>query len=134
LKKILFILIFLNINLFSSENYELKLYEKILPIIFKTDRLIVYTDKYSQEIFKNSKVFSLVSSCEKATIIIGKNFEKSCQKKPLFSTSYRSFENSKNSFGVFYWRNGVPNIMFNSKNIKRFHLFLPQSLKKYEKQ
>jgi len=131
LKKLLILLIFLSSTLFAGENYELKLYEKILPIIFQTDKLVVYVDSSSKEIFKNSNIFTITSDCDKATVVIGKNLKKSCPDKPFFATSHRSFENLENSFGVFYWRNGIPNIKFNSSNIIKFNLFLPQSLKKY---
>ena len=133
MKKFLISSIFISSIAFSSENYELKLYEKIFPILFKTDKLIVYADNSSKRIFRDSNIFTLTSNCEESTLIIGKDFEKICENKPIFTTSYRNFENLDNSFGVFYWRNGVPKIRFNLFNVKKFNLFLPQGLKKYAK-
>ena len=131
--KQLLLSLFLATVILASENYELKLYEKILPLIFQTDKLVVFTDSSSQEIFQNSKIFSVTSQCNKAIVVVGKSFENSCKNKPIFSTSYRNFEKLDNSFGVFYWRNGTPRIGFNLEKIEKFNLFLPKSLKKYAK-
>ena len=120
--------------LFAGEDYELKLYEKVLPLLFSEDSLKVYGDSEAKEILDESKILVLTRSCNDATLLIGKNFddlESSCKNKPIFATSYRAFTDLESSFGAFYWRKGRPQIKFNSSNIKKFNLFLPNNLQRY---
>jgi len=128
---IIFILI---INLNANNNYELKLYEQLLPKIFSTNIITVFADKKTKELLSKSDKFILVDNCDDAIVIIGKNLNKDitlCQYKPHFNTSYKSFNNSKNSFGAFYWRKGRPQIRFKLDAIKKYNLDLPSNLKKY---
>ena len=123
-------------TIFANENYELKLYEKILPLIFVNKPILVYADAQMKSVLKNSTVFEITNECNYATLLMGKNLnniEFPCNNKPIFSTSYRGFKNIPNSFGAFYWRKGRPQIKFDSKRIQKLHLKLPNSLKKYEK-
>ncbi len=134
--KLLLILLFCLTSLFSIENYELNLYEKILPAIFDKKKLDVYVDTETQELMKYSKVFNIVSTCREATILIGSKFtflSQECLSKPLFSTSYRSFKTKVNSFGAFYWRKSRPQIKFKSKVLLKYNLILPSSLKRFSK-
>jgi len=128
------ILIFTITSLFSNQNYELKLYEKILPAIFKKDHLKIYVDAQQKNIIKNSDIFTIVSDCNDALFLIGKKFgylDMKCLSKPLFSTSYKSFNNQENSFGAFYWRKGRPQIKFKKNVLLRYNLQLPDSLKRF---
>jgi len=128
------IIFFISLSiLFANDNYELKLYEKIIPSIFK-HKVYVYVDKKSEELLKNSDKFLIVDNCNNADILIGKyfdNLEDSCKNKPYFSTSYKSYKNNKNSFGAFYWRKGRPQIKFREEIIKKQNLTLPDSFSKY---
>ena len=124
-------------NIFAGVNYELKLYEKILPIILKEESIVVYADSGSSAILKDSRVFKVTDRCLDASLLIGKRFENidiECLKKPIFATSYRSFKSYKNSFGAFYWRKGRPQIKFKKEKIDKLKLFLPDSLSKYTTQ
>ncbi len=136
MKKVVLILFISCIALFSDNTYELKLYEKILPLLFKNKPLIIFTDKNTYQILKQSKKFEISQTCDQnTTVIIGKNFEEipdSCKNKPLFATSYRWYKNYPNSFGAFYWRKGRPQLKFNKKRSEKLHIILPESLKKYE--
>ena len=133
MRKVVFIL-FLNLVLSADGAYELKLYEKIIPLIFQSDHIRVYTDKTSKEILMNSKIFEIVQECIDGDLLIGKDFQElteHCNTKPIFSTSYQSFKNTQNSFGAFYWRKGRPQIKFNLNRIDMMQLNLPKSLQKY---
>ncbi len=130
MKRLIIILLLTTYSFGSSENYELKLYEKILPSIFKKD-LLVYTDRKSKKILWNSSILKFTPNCESADILIGKDFKSlpsKCKDKPIFSTSYRSFLNTTNSIGAFYWRKGRPQIKFNVDSLEKYDLKLPQSL------
>ena len=135
--KYIILLIGLTIGLFSDTKYELKLYQNILPIIFEKEVLFVFTqDEEQLNIIKDSSVFTVVKNCAESDLIIGKEFDKlptECLDKPIFATSYRSFVNSQNSFGAFYWRKGRPQIKFKLENIEKYNLDLPNSLIKYAK-
>ena len=134
--KIFIIIVLLITQISAKDDYELKLYERILPVIFNKNILNIYTDKKTKDIIKQSDKFNLVIDCNSATIIIGKDLSylpNSCLEKPIFSTSYRSYKNTKNSFGAFYWRKGRPQVKFKLEMIKKFELNLPKSLRKYAK-
>ena len=133
IKILISLLLFGNI-IFASASYELKLYEKILPIVLKSSKIAVYADSNSFEILRDSNLFTLTNDCTKASILIGKTFntlQKSCLEKPIFATGYRAFRDFNSSFGVFYWRKGRPQLRFSLNRVKKLGLFLPQSLLKY---
>ena len=133
MRKLLIVFIFITYSFSSNNNYELKLYEKILPNIFKKE-LLIYADKNSKEILQDSNILKLTTNCIDADIFIGKSFKNlplKCQDKPIFSTNYRSFLNNDNSIGAFYWRKGRPQIKFKLDVLKRYNLKLSQSLMEF---
>jgi len=134
MKKI-FIIFIITLNIiYANDNYELKLYEKILPTICKTDTIKVFADNKVKKILQNSNRFVLVENCNDATILIGKYFSdlsRECRNKPIFTTTYQSFKNNSNSFGAFYWRKGRPQIKFRLEVIEKYNLNLSKELKKY---
>jgi hypothetical protein len=123
-------------QVFANENqYELKLYEKILPSILG-ENVTVYADNKTKRIFLNGNIIKLTSNCEKANILIGKKFDnlkESCLDKPVFSTSYRSYKTTKNSFGAFYWRKGRPQVKIKISAIEQYKLKLPSALIAFSK-
>ena len=136
MKSILFLLILI-LELYSDDGYELKLYQSLFPALFQKERLIVYSQEAEQiTIFKNSTYIKLSNNCSDADFIIGKDFDNLpniCDNKPIFATSYRSFTETQNAFGTFYWSKGRPQIQFKSESIKKFHLKLPENLQRYSK-
>ena len=134
MKKI-FILLSINILLFAQGSYELKLFEQIIPAIFKQKQVKVYADEDVKELLKSSNKFQLVNSCSEANVIIIayslNNLHDNCVNRPIFATSYKTFKNNNNSFGAFYWRKGRPQIKFKSKTLDKYHLELPENLQKY---
>jgi len=134
--RVIFSILSLFLALFAQDNYELKLYEKILPVIFKVQNLNIYVDEDSKSIIKNTKFFYIVSDCTNASLLIGKKFnslKNECLSKPRFATSYKSFMKQPNVIGAFYWRKSRPQIRFKSENILKYHLFLPDSLRRFAK-
>ncbi len=132
MKKILFFLLLINIYAYANIDYELRLYEKILPIIFKTP-IHIYANKEINTLLKKSKIFIIEKNCENAIVIIGfiKNLE--CQNKPLFATDYETYKISSNAFGAFYWRKGRPQLKFKKEKLEEFNLKIDSSLQKYVK-
>jgi len=133
IKKIIFLIVLIFNNLLANKNYELELYEKILPLIFDKSSIKVYADSEAKQILKNSKIFIIIDSCQNADLLIGKNkksFLNKCLNKPLFATSYKGFK-LKNSFGAFYWRKGRPQLRFKLDTINKYKLNLPSNLKRY---
>jgi len=131
----LLILFFIFTKLLFANNYELKLYEQILPSIFK-DEILIYTDSKSKELLEQSKILQIVDSCNEANLLIGKSFEELdelCKQTPYFATSYKSYKTNKKSFGAFYWRKGRPQLKFKKEVIEELNLTLPDNLKKYVK-
>lgn len=132
--KIILLLFIVLTTLFSNENYELKLYEKVLPALFKMKLLTIYTDKKHKVIMQKSKRFTLVNHCKDAVLLFGSYFNslpQECQNKPVFYTNYRNYKKDKNGFGVFYWRKGRPQIKFKKFTLEAMHLKLPQNLQRY---
>ena len=121
--------------LFAEDSYELKLYESVLPMIFKNTPIHIYADADIKKLLSKSTLFKIVSVCDNnTTLIIGKNFTnlpESCEDKPLFATSYRWYKNHKNSIGAFYWRKGRPQLKFKKEALYDFNITLPQALSKY---
>ena len=135
MKGFLVVFILITNSLSANENYELALYEKILPNILKKD-LLIYTDSKTKEILKHSKSLKITSNCIEADVLLGKGFKNlalKCQDKPIFSTSYRSFTNNPNAIGAFYWRKGRPQIKFKLDALDKYKLKLPQSLQEFAK-
>jgi hypothetical protein len=135
LKKLI-VFILLVYNLFAN-NYETKLYEKVIPSIFQK-KVIVYASEDAKKFFQNTTLFKLVSGCKDADIIVGKKFDKKlddeCKNKPFFATSYRAYrKHIKSSIGVFYWAKGRPQLKFDIDKIERFNLILPDDLMRYTK-
>ena len=134
MKILLLLLIFIQFNLCADANYEVKLYEKILPVIFHKQPLKVFVDKDTRMLLKDSAVFIIVDSCDNTVLLIGKEFpslSEKCKEKPLFATNYLSYHNQKNSFGAFYWRKGRPQLKFKKTILEKFNMVLPNSLKEY---
>jgi len=123
------------ILLYGADNYELKLYEKVLPLFFKSEPIAVYADDEVAKILKKSAKFHLVTSCEEDTVVIvGSAFEHLsplCKKKPIFATSYRAYMHYKNSFGAFYWRKGRPQLKFKKEVLDGFGMHIPKDLVRY---
>jgi len=135
LKSLIIVLILITNSFSSNENYELKLYEKILPNIFKKD-LLIYTDLSTKEILKYSDSLKITLNCIEADVLLGKGFKNlpvKCQDKPIFSTSYRSFTNNANAIGAFYWRKGRPQIKFKLDALIRYNIKLPKSFIEFAK-
>ena len=136
MKKILLLWIFILTVLSSNGDYEVKLYEKVLPMFFNKISINAFVDKKTKEIMSHSKKIILVDNCKNADVLIGSNFEnliKDCQYKPIFGTTYRSFKKNHNYFGAFYWRKGRPQLRFRLDIIKKYKLNLSESLRKYTK-
>ena len=134
MKKLL--LVFLVVVHLFANNYEVKLYEKIIPSIFQKKIVDVYASKDTKEFFKNRYLFRTTDDCTKADIIVGKKFKDlntECLKKPFFTTSYRAYRKYGNSIGAFYWTKGRPQLQFDLQKIEKYHLFLPKSLRRYSK-
>ena len=135
MKKILIIIFILNSIVHANTQYELILYERIVPSVFGKNSKI-FVEKNSMELFLNSDKLILVNDCKVADVLIGKNFTdlpKECEGKPVFSTSYRSFVGEHNSIGAFYWKRYKPTIIFRNSTLNRFSLALPKSLQRYSK-
>ena len=118
----------------AENNYELRLYEKILPLIFNSNNIKVYADSSAKDIVEKSLIFHSKKDCEDIDLIIVKKIgqlDERCKSLPVFATHYKTYVNSLNSIGVFYWRKGRPQLKLNTKVIKKFKLTLPPSLKEY---
>jgi len=137
MRNIFTLFILLGTLLHANNNYELKLYEKILPVIFKEKTLNVYADAKSKELLKHSDKFKILQNCDEDTIVLitdkSSFIPDLCKDKPIFATSYSLYKNNTNSFGAFYWRKGRPQIIFKNEAIKQFNLKIPKNLQKYIK-
>ena len=134
MKKIILTLLLFVSFLNAKENLTLKLYEKVLTSIFHAQTITVYADSETREILQQSSKFKIVDSCEKSVVVLVGKFSKLstiCKDKPLFSTDYRGFKNTPNSFGAYYWRKGRPQLKFKRKVLDKFHLYLPSTLERY---
>jgi hypothetical protein len=126
------ILIYFSINIFANnQDYESKLYEKVLGSIFNNDIITIYSDEGLKDTIRKSSKFIIVDNCEDAVVSIGKIFKSKCEKLPLFTTNYKVFKNEPNVIGAFYWRKGRPQLKLKSDVLNDFNLTIPNSLQKY---
>ncbi len=123
--------------LLSDGNYELELYENLLPKLFKKTTLVVYTQEDEQRnILKKSTLLKISDDCSSSDLIMGKKLDhlpQECLNKPIFAMSYRSYMDSENAFGAFYWSKGRPQIQFKLKSVKKYNFYFPDDLQKYAK-
>jgi len=137
MKKSIFFTLILPIFLFANQKYELKLYESIFSSIFDHKDIKIYADEEHRKMLHESSKLNVVPTCTKeTTLLLGKKFinlPDVCKNKPVFSTNYRDYKKMSNSFGVFYWRKGRPQIRFKKKALLLYHITLPKSLQKYAK-
>lgn len=127
--KIIFLIIF-SISLYANSSYELKLYDKVFTSLFEKEKINIYTTKKYKSIFKYHYRFNIVSDCNEADLIFS-NIDSNCTKKPIFVKDYKSFKETKNVIGAFYYRKGRPQLKLNKKNIKKFNLNIDNYLKDY---
>jgi hypothetical protein len=108
---------------------EIKIVEFVLLAI---DRDIkVYADESRKiELLKKSRL-KRVDNCSKASIVYASSLPPQCRDKPLFTDSYRTFRDSSNAIGAFYWRKGRPNILFLKPRLSKFNLKVSKKLRKY---
>lgn len=137
MKRIFLLFILSVISIYADGNYELKLYEKLLPAIFTQHPINIYTDEKSKELLQESDKFNILKKChEDVVLLISQNNDSipnTYKNKPIFATSYKLYKNNPNSFGAFYWRKGRPQIIFKKTAIEQFQLTMPNSLQKYIK-
>ncbi len=137
MKKLIILCAVCTVMLFANEDYELKLYEKILPDIFAQTPIYIYATHEAKEILQKSTKFKVVDRCDKRVVLlVGEDFTHlpvECKNKPVFATNYRTFRDNANSFGAFYWSKGRPQVYFKQKNVQKFHIKLPSYLRKYER-
>ena len=75
-----------------------------------------------------------VKNCENAQLVIARNIQsikKACKKKFIFVTTYNAYKNSGFAIGALFWQKGRPELLFREKNLKKMHVDLPKSFKKY---
>jgi len=119
-------------TLLHSQSSESKIIQTIFSSMYNNEVLSVYAvDQKKIDILHEAKL-RVVKSCENATIAYISLERNACKKKPIFTDNYKTFKNSKNAIGAFYWSKGRPNIIFLQSRLKHFGLTLPQELKKYE--
>ena len=121
--------------LLSADNYTLKLYELILPSLFKESPIVVFADNENAQILKESEDFQLQKRCDKSVdILVGSSFmnlPKVCKNRPIFATTHKTYISNKNVIGAFYWTKGRPQIHFKRDMLKKFHLQLAQKLQRF---
>jgi len=131
MKNIILIFILVNSVFASNEDYELKLYEKVIGSIFNQPIINIYSDEDLKKILKKSNKFVIVNNCNKAVLMIGKKFKHRCSNLPWFATNYKLYKSQQNIIGAFYWRKGRPQLKLKSVELDKFHLKLPKDLLKY---
>jgi len=122
------------ISLYAKNNYELRLYESIFPLLFEKSVVYVYLTKDNHDkIFNGSQRIVQIRECKDADFVFIKSRDylpSECLEKPIFATKYR-YIRDRDVFGVFYWKKGRPQLLFSKDALSLYHLSLPQSLVKY---
>jgi len=128
-------LLLLFLNLFASNlEIEKKIYKTIIYSLFPHKEIIkVWSDDKRKKSFLISiQNITIVKNPKNADILIINKPLKHIPNKIIFITNYPILKKYKDiAIGGFYWQKGRPNIIFLEKNLKRFHLNLPQSMQEY---
>ncbi len=132
MKKILFLII-ISINLFAlnATQIEQKIYSSVLKDLFplKTNVKVWIDDKNKLKEFKQ---LNIVKKRKKANILILFKSRHIKTNKMVFIANYSILKYySNNEIGGFYWQKGRPNLVFFYRNLKKYNLKLPKTLKKY---
>jgi len=120
--------LFIFFSMLYADNYELRLYEKVLSELFQKSSVKVFVDS-NTNLFQNSKVLKVVKSCKEADVLILYHPAMKCD-RPLFVTSYKNYTKYQ-AIGAFYWRKGRPQLRLDKQQLKKFHLHLNSELRKY---
>lgn len=134
--KILFVMIFLTISLFSTEvDVRTKIIDKISKALVKKELItIMVTDKKNKEIIQNSKCLVNSTKCENVDIIIVSNIKNLplCSDNVLvFATNYLTFKSLPKAIGAFFYQKGRPNIIFRKNNLKKYGITLDKEFDRY---
>ncbi len=132
-----FILFFtLSLTLFASNlEIEKKIYKTIIYSLFPQKQVIkIWSDDERKNNFLSSlqKILIVQKPSLADMLIINKPLQKTFPQKIIFVTNYPILEKYKDTaIGGFYWQKGRPNIIFLEKNLKKFHISLPDSMQGY---
>lgn len=130
MKKLLFLVTFLPIVLFSASS-EAKILRLIFTELYDAELIIYSNEKEKLKTLAEAEL-KTTSQCSEATFLYSSTYIYSCKDIPLFTSSYKTLRENSNAIGAFYWRKGRPNIIFIKTRLKKFNLELPEKLKKYE--
>jgi hypothetical protein len=133
MKQIILIFTFISTVFANNHDYELKLYEKVISSLLKSDNISVISDNDLKPILEKSNKFTITNNCKDAKVVIGKEIKEQCKDLPWFATNYKTFKYGNNVIGAFYWRKGRPQLKLKTQEINKFKLELPKSLEKYAK-
>lgn len=132
LKKLLLILLLSIVSSASDIQIEKKIYETFFAALSKKVKPSVYIDVHIPSLELDTDKFSLVSSCQKADIVIvtKKTIDAGCEKKIIFGTRYRHLKKVY-VLGAFFWQKGRPNIVFKRQQLDSKKIKLPHALQEF---
>jgi len=133
LRKFLFVLLIGPVLFASDQNLATKIYLSIAKELSKKDKPLFYIHGEVEHL-RNNKKISLTHTCDQADIIVLNTLSrlpKHCDKKLIFTNSYRVYLKNENILGAFFWQKGRPNIVFRGSSLKKMKIKLKPSFNKY---
>ena len=113
-----------------------KIYDKLFYAIFKKENIKVYVnDNEYKKMILSSEYLKLTDKIEDSEIVIITKKEeiKEIKDKIAFGTEKDFLEIDANIIGAFYWKKGVPEIIFIKKKLEKNNLQLLEGFEKYAK-
>ena len=138
MKKIIILLLFINISLFGSDASAALRLEIIKSIVLGIDNyqsMPLYSDdKELMSFLSNEKKINIAKNCKNSKLVILSNIDhlpKNYKNKYIFVLDYDLLYEIPESFGAFYWKKGRPNIIFIRPRLLKSSLNLIDDLKPY---
>jgi hypothetical protein len=131
---IITLLILISSSVLASDSYwEGAILEKMLLSISQKKVPVVFSQgKDLDKVIVNMKKIHFTDNCMKADFILSdeQELDKSCL-KPKIVLNYRTYRNSSNAVGVFFWQKGRPTIRFSAKRLDHYGLVARGELSKF---
>ncbi len=133
MKKLVILLLLLDISLYASAKSEL--INSIIKLFTQKDNVLLYVDdEYRPKGDFGS--FILTNNCQEADFYIVNKitpYFKSCLEKNslVMATNYKEYMKYKNILGVIFWQKGRLNIIFRQKRLDELSVKLPKAYDKY---
>lgn len=113
-----------------SVRYEVKIIERIVLDITNKPNPKVCVIEYPLSYIYKFATSLQITSCNQADVVVSSTDKYISQDKPIILVGFFPTKDD-DIIGAIFWRKGRPQIIFIERNIKKFHINLPEDYKKF---